>query len=192
MLEETRQQFLQVGQLFLMKLYRALFAAAYYGLLRVGEITMGTHPILSADVHIAMNKKNFLFILRTSKTHWKDSKPQMVKLTSSSSMLLGKFSSNAELLNRQNYCPFRILQEYLMVQGPAERGDEPFFILPGRIPVTPQHLQSVLTKLLESIGVNSQLYLVHSFRIGRASDMLHKLHFSVETIKKEIRVVAFQ
>ena len=65
-------------QPYLACLYRALFASAYYGLLRVGELTSDDHPVLAKDIHIGMNKKKFLFILRTSKTHWKDRKPQLV------------------------------------------------------------------------------------------------------------------
>ena len=43
------------GQSYLATLYGVMFAAAYYGLLRVGEITMGTHCVLAKDVHIADN-----------------------------------------------------------------------------------------------------------------------------------------
>ena len=65
------------GQTYLAKLYKAMFMSAYYGLLRVSEITSGEnlHPIKLADVQVAMNKKKIMFILRTSKTHWRDNKP---------------------------------------------------------------------------------------------------------------------
>ena len=53
-----------------------LFSTAYFGLFRVGELTTGDHPVLARDVHIGINKKKMLFLLRTSKTHWKDSKPK--------------------------------------------------------------------------------------------------------------------
>ena len=71
------------GQIYLSILYPAIFSASYYGLLRVSEVAAKTHPILVHDSHIATNKKKILFILRTSKTHSKSSRPQEVKITSS-------------------------------------------------------------------------------------------------------------
>ena len=47
-LEKTEDMFAE--QPFLSALYRALFVSAYYGLLRVGELTAGNHPILATDV----------------------------------------------------------------------------------------------------------------------------------------------
>ena len=55
-------------QPFLATLYSALLMAGYFGLLRVGELTQGEHPILATDVHIGENKNKILFVLRTSKT----------------------------------------------------------------------------------------------------------------------------
>ena len=96
-----------MGQLYLPKLYRALFPSAYYGLLRVSELTAGTHPILAVNAHIATDKNNFLFILRTSKTHWLDEKPQLANISS----IPTKKGKSAK-----PYCPFKILQEYLYVR----------------------------------------------------------------------------
>ena len=69
-LKLTEEHFQNLGQLYLEKLYRAMFAAAYYGLLRVGEIAAGSHPVLVPDVHVGRNKRKLLFVLQTSKTHW--------------------------------------------------------------------------------------------------------------------------
>ena len=60
-----------------------MISTSYFGLLRVGEITSGDHPVLATDVHIAANKRKIMFVLHTSKTHWKNMKPQMIKITSS-------------------------------------------------------------------------------------------------------------
>ena len=70
------------GQPYLKILYQALFSTAYFGLFRVGELTKGDHPVLACDIHIGFNKRKLLFILRTSKTHGKGSKPQLVKILS--------------------------------------------------------------------------------------------------------------
>ena len=70
------------NQVYLSILYQSLMITAYFGLFRVGELMKGSHPVLARDVHIALNKKKILFILHLSKMHWKNSKPQQVKITS--------------------------------------------------------------------------------------------------------------
>ena len=39
-------------QQYLSRLYKAIFSSAYYGMLRVGEIVSGDHPVKAPDVHI--------------------------------------------------------------------------------------------------------------------------------------------
>ena len=56
----------------------------YFGLLRISEVSKGSHPILAHDVHIADNKKKFLILLRTSKTLYKNMHPQSIKISSRS------------------------------------------------------------------------------------------------------------
>ena len=78
--------FLRLNQIYLSKLYSAILATAYYGLLRISEIVTGTHPILAPDVHVGINKKKVLLVLRTSKTHWKNKKPQLIRINSNGSL----------------------------------------------------------------------------------------------------------
>ena len=59
-----------------------MFVSAYYGLLRIGKIALGLHVIKVTDVHVGVNKKKVLFVLRSSKTHVLGSKPQIVKIIS--------------------------------------------------------------------------------------------------------------
>ena len=56
-------------QPYLVILYKALMATAYFGLFRVGELTESEHVVKARDVHIALNKDKLMFILHTSKTH---------------------------------------------------------------------------------------------------------------------------
>ena len=70
-------------QPFLTTLYRAIFSTMYHGLLQIGEAASDSHPILARDVHIGTNKRKFLLILHTSKMHWKNARPQMIKITAS-------------------------------------------------------------------------------------------------------------
>ena len=70
LLTQVDQIFLEDNQPHLAMLYKTIFAKAYYGMLRIGEVSKGDHPILAKDVHIGMNKRKILLILHTSKTDW--------------------------------------------------------------------------------------------------------------------------
>ena len=65
-------------QPYLCTMFGALFSMAYFGLFRIGELTLSPHVIKARDVHIGVNKKKLLFVLHTSKTHNKSSKPQII------------------------------------------------------------------------------------------------------------------
>ena len=76
-------------QPYLSILFSAIFSTMYFGLFRIGEMTTGTHPVRACDVHIGNNKNKMLFVLRTSKTHGTENKPQTVKICSKKSDILG-------------------------------------------------------------------------------------------------------
>ena len=82
LLEKVEEIYHQQPYLSLM--YHTLFSTAYLGLFRVSELTEGQHPVLAKDVHIASNKRKLLFILRSSKTHGRWAKPQLIKISSTS------------------------------------------------------------------------------------------------------------
>ena len=48
---------------------------AYYGLMRVGELTTGDHPVLAKDISVGTNRDKILIYLRTSKMHGKGVHP---------------------------------------------------------------------------------------------------------------------
>ena len=75
----TREYFMEKGQPYLAILYATLFSTAYFGMFRVGELATGDHPIKVTDVQMAENKYKIMFILRTSKTHGRDSKPKQLR-----------------------------------------------------------------------------------------------------------------
>ena len=163
------------GQPYLSIMYQAAFAAAYYGMLRISEISSGEHPIKAVDVHIANNKKKMLFVLRSSKTHGRDVKPQTVKICGG--------NNGYRITKNRKYCPFEILQEYVKNRPTCRNINEPFFIFSDRSPVKPTHLRQLLKTILKRIGVDPSLYGFHSFRIGRGTD-LYSAKISVETIRK--------
>ena len=183
LLKKVREVF--STQPFLSQLYQALFVAGYYGLLRVGELTMGNHPIYARDVRIGVNKKKILFILRTSKTTWKDTSPQMVKITSAprTDPSLGREKRLLSQSTQIEYCPFNILDTYRKMRGPAKSAREQFFVFSDGSRVKSNHMRTVLKRILTLAGFDESCYGTHSLRIGRSVDML-KYGLSVETIKK--------
>ena len=70
------------GQLYLEIMYMAMISLAYYGLMRVGEITESPHVVKANNVHIAKNKNKILLVLYSSKTHSEASRPQKIKISS--------------------------------------------------------------------------------------------------------------
>ena len=69
MLDKIYDYFLDRGQGYLSMLYQAILAKGYYGLLRVGELTSGTHLIKAYNVHVGRLKNKFKIVLESSKRH---------------------------------------------------------------------------------------------------------------------------
>ena len=70
----SEQHYLQI-------MYKALFALAYFGMLRVGELVQSDHTVKAKNIHVGKNKNKILIMLYTSKTHGKANTPQEVKIT---------------------------------------------------------------------------------------------------------------
>ena len=159
-------------QPYLLTLYRALFMLAYYGLMRVGELTTGDHPVLAKDISVGTNKDKILIYLRTSKTHGKEAQPQEI---------------NIESLDRMpqqgNFCPLRSTLNYYTTRGNYNTDSEPFFIFQDRTPVTPNHARVVLCRMLCALDLDPDLYGMHSTRSRRASDM-YRMGYSIPQIQK--------
>ena len=148
---------------------------------RVGEVTKGSHPIQARDVHIAQNKKELLFMLRTSKTHMGNVKPQIVKITGLVSSKQGNVPQPTNPNNR--YCPFKILHDFLAVRTGYTSIDEPFFVFRDKTPVSPAIFTKILKTTLTNAGYDARLYSSHSFRGGRSKDLLD-MGIDIDTIRK--------
>lgn len=175
------------GQPYLRALYRAMFTAGYYGLLRVGEMCTGDHPVLAKDVLTDDNKRKHYFILRTSKTHNLSNKPQRVAIPSLSTQEEAKLYDKTTSQGR--YDPFSIIQEFIdfrLDRIPVTKRRDPFFVFSSNQPVTPVQLRRVLKKALQDKRYNLMAYDVHSFRGGRCED-LRRLKFSTDRIRREGR-----
>ena len=116
-------------QPYLQILYTSLVATAYFGLFRVGELTQSSHAVKVNDVHVGRNKRKLLLILRSSKTHTKGCKPQMVKISSTD-----KIETVARKIGPY-LCPFTLLQQFIKVRRKQLSPQEQFFIFRDRSPV---------------------------------------------------------
>ena len=155
-------------QPYLLALYKAIFVTGYYGLFRIGELTLGMHPVLAKDVHISDNKRKLKFVLHTSKTHWRDSGPQVIRISNKQI-----YPSKRKLPGVLCPCPYQSLRNYMKVRQPGFiHVQEPFFVFKDRSPVQPEHVRQVLKKTIVQIGLDPAFYHFHSFRIGRATDLL--------------------
>ena len=170
-------------QPYLAVMYKALFSTMYFGLFIIGELTSGSHPVTAKDIHIAENKNKMMFILHTSKTHWKDKKLQIIKINSNVYTPTGhrSLSLNKAIINK--YCPFKLLRSYVEKRGGYYSLNEPFFVFSDKSPVQPNHARRILSIVLKLAKFNHTNYSTLGFRAGQASD-LSKLGLSVETIKK--------
>ena len=158
------------SQPFINLLYKTMFAVAYFGLLRIGEIAAGSHSIKACNVHQSANRKTILFILYSSKTHGKERPPQKITLVSKMSDELSDF------------CPVSLMVNYLDMRGYYANENENLFIFRNGSPVPQKAVRKLLRKLLRRLGLKPQMYDTHSFRIGRATD-LRKDGVDIEVIK---------
>ena len=163
-------------QPYLITLYQTLFCTAYFGLFRIGELTLSNHTVLAKNVHIGVNKDKMLFILHSSKTHDHGKWPQQIKISAVRDRKATKKPKNM-------LCPFTLLRAYLQ-KRPKHRSDyEQFFIFSDGSPVQPCHFRNMLKLTLNKLEFDSNLYSTHRFRAGHSHDLLD-LGVSVETIKK--------
>ena len=81
-------------QPYILVMFQALYAVAYYGLMRIGEVTTNhgqhalNHAVKAYNVHIAENKEKVKFVLYISKTYGKESYPQKIGISSENNLEL--------------------------------------------------------------------------------------------------------
>ena len=121
-LDELAKWSAENGQSYVGTMYAALFTAAYYGMLRVGEVAQGPHAILADNVRIGVNKRKLLFILRSSKTHDQGSNPQLVKLSGNTTKQAAKEDFT--------YCLYHLIDSYIKKRPHAVSEVEQFSFFP--------------------------------------------------------------
>ena len=126
LLDNTNIYFSHRNQPYLAILYQAMFATAYFGLFRIGEVTKSPHVLMAWDVHIASNKNKILFLLHTSKTHNRSHFPQCIKISS---------ERKNHTKNTNAHCPFALIHHYLSVRKNCSQNEQ-FFVFFDRTPVS--------------------------------------------------------
>ena len=152
-------------QPYLEVLYKAIFSLAFYGLMRVGELTLtdAPHTLKATNVHIGVNKKKFLIVLYSSKTHDQANKLQYIKV---------KEASNRSGQKKSSFCPFEILQSYENICGGIDDPlNENFFVFSDKSPVKAVHFRSTLKTALEGANMDPAAFNTHSFRIGMTTEL---------------------
>ena len=163
-------------------MYQTAFSLAYYGLLRAGELTLSPHVIRAKNVHKASQKDKFMLVLYSSKTHGKGSKPQIIKISAADDYTQMKLDP-VKWKKYKLICPFFLLQKYLSLRGGYDKEDKQLLIFKDGTPLHSGQLRRVLRKTLKKLNLNPKLYDLHSFRKGRAGDLLKK-GVSIERIKR--------
>ena len=164
------------NQPYLMILYQCIFSTAYFGLFRIGELAESPHAIKARDVYIAQNKQKMRFVLHTSKTHWHDVKPQVIKITSETIKSKGKIAARVN-------CPFSYLRQYIAHRKSCAYDTEQFFIFRDRTPVQIAQVRCVLKRCIDLTGLDSNLYNTQSFRAGRSVDLM-EMKVGLDVVKK--------
>ena len=190
-LYQLQRKFSKSNQPYLEIMYITAFLLFYYGMLRVGELANSQHAIKAKDIHSGKRKNKILMILYSSKTHSKADIPQTITIQDEDIIEVhaGKQRSSSknklphQFIQETNFCPFLWTNRYLTARGGYLHKDEQFLIFSDGSPVEAGHIRKLLRQTLNEIGLQGTLYDVHSFRIGRATD-LQKGGISVTEIKE--------
>ena len=172
---EIQRHFRQLKQIYLEDLYMSLFSLAYYGLMRISEVTDSQHAMKAANIHIAKNKDKILIVLYSSKTHGKESRPQKIKITSNRSEKTGKYI-------HRNFCPFSLAKRYMTRRGDYDTEEEHFYIYRDGTPVSAENTRNILKLALTNLGLNPINYGFHSLRIGRCTELIN-FNYSISAVK---------
>ena len=162
------------GQFYLETLYRALFCLAYYGLMRIGELALGSHTVKACNVHVGINKDKILIVLYSSKTHGQNCHPQKIKIE----------AQNTGNSDHKLICPFEALCAFLRIRGSFIDEQEHFFTYRDNSTVLPNQVRIILKRCLDAMSLDSSLYNTHSFRIGRTVDLWRTNKLSLEQLKQ--------
>ena len=138
-------------------LYRAMFSLSYYALLRVGECTQSKHVLTTNNVKRILTAGSC----------------QAITIQFSSFKNSSNKNSAPPVLEIQRRggesCPVKIISHYLLVR---HAGEGPIFVNFSGKPITSKQFRDKLKLCASFLSLDVPRFNTHSFRIGRATDML--------------------
>lgn len=141
-----------VSNAFESAMFKAMFLLAFYGFLRIGEIT-SAQKVINKNLlninQIVMEQDKIIIKFIAYKHHM--GKPFFLTINSASN---------------KNYCPVQCLQRYISLRG-TQKG--PLFAYIPDIPVTRCKFSTILKNCLSFANMDISKITSHSFRIGMAS-----------------------
>ena len=152
-------------------LYKTAYCLAYYGMLRVGEITLSEHMLKARDVHKSDNGKHVKIVLHSSKTHNRGDRPQILVI---------------DAVKNSPFCPVKIITTFAELRIPYNNDTDQFLVFRDGSNFLTKHFKQVMVKGLKRLGLEPSQYGTHSFRIGRATD-LQRAGRGIDYIKKQGR-----
>ena len=149
---------------YLRALFKAMYLVSFFGLMRVSEVTSNVHgviPLMSDQVRF---NSNYVVLSIRHFKHNNSAHPMEIVLTKQ---------------DEPSICPMRALVDYLHLRG-SEYG--PLFCFTDLEPIPRSFYLKNLKLNLGFCGLNTRLYMSHSFRIGGAS-FYASIGFSDEQIR---------
>ena len=131
---------------------------AFFGFLRCSEFTVPTQDTFDDATHLSYKD--------VSVDNWHN--PQLISIRIKQSKT-DPFRKGVTLMlsrTEKSVCPVTALLPYLAVRG-SKRG--PLFLMANQQYLTPPLFRSSLFRILRAIGISTQEYNTHSFRIGAAT-----------------------
>ncbi|XP_053396909.1 uncharacterized protein LOC128556304 [Mercenaria mercenaria] len=135
-------------------LFSAAYSLAFFGFLRVGELTASKRQNLSStlcvnDINLIQESKTLIVSLRFSKTD-QEGKGERLQISAQGGHI----------------CPVKNVKEFLSMR-PKMQG--PFFVHFDGSPLTRYQFSAVLSKALAVQSLSHMCFKSHSFRIGAAT-----------------------
>ena len=174
----------EIGRLFetqpyLTLVYWMIMLLGYHGLLRIGELVAtnspSDHAVRACNIHVAHNKDKLMIVLYTSKTYGLESRPQKIRITANPVQAQAQHTlcnNVTSTIKYRHFCPFKLTREFMAIHGGYLNSNEPFFIFKSGIPISDSHMRFTLQSTLKRLWLDPTCYGCHSWRIGKASDML--------------------
>ena len=125
LITEIKNRYLDLGQVFLSILYSTFLLTTYFGFFRIGELASSPHAVCANDVQIGDNKRKMMFVLRSLKTHGKNTMPQLINISSSKSKDNKKKKCDKD---SRLPCPYQSIRDYITIRGPFYSEADQFLI----------------------------------------------------------------